>query len=144
MTSEMPTFREQVSEKAFETMEWLITSLHQAKLTEEQFSAGVNAVFMTLSGLMDDSLFHLVSECAKEIHSEHPTLRRIFINGKAVMTARWKVASSDVVIVGSVIEDGVHREVKTHTKSFDTAKEALDYFNNGVSAFTKVGYVELF
>src|SRR3569832_1870617 len=49
----LPTIREELDRKAFETIDWLITSYDKGKLTEPQFHSGLNALFMATSGLVD-------------------------------------------------------------------------------------------
>ena len=54
---EIPSLQAEVNRKAVETLEWLTDSVMKKKISQEQFSTGVDALFMAASGLVSDRDF---------------------------------------------------------------------------------------
>ena len=60
---EVPVLQDEINRKALDTLAWLTLSVHNDKITAEQFSTGVDALFMAVSGLVTDKDFiHMISE----------------------------------------------------------------------------------
>jgi len=58
--SALPTLQEEVNRKAFETITWLTLAVTQKKITPEQFSTGIDSLFMAVSGLVTDKDFIII------------------------------------------------------------------------------------
>lgn len=52
--SAVPVLQDEVNRKAIDTLTWLTLAVHHEKITAEQFSTGVDTLFMALSGLVTD------------------------------------------------------------------------------------------
>jgi hypothetical protein len=52
--SGVPVLQDEVNRKAVDTLIWLGMSLHHGKISVDQFSTGVDALFMAVSGLVTD------------------------------------------------------------------------------------------
>ncbi len=50
----VPILQDEVNRKAFDTIAWLTLAVTQGKITPEQFSTGIDALFMATSGLVTD------------------------------------------------------------------------------------------
>ena len=69
--SGVPVLQDEVNRKALESLSYLITALHHKKITPEQFSTGVDVLFMAVSGLVTDKDFiHLIGETQHMIEKE--------------------------------------------------------------------------
>ena len=67
----VPVLQDEVNRKALETMSYLVTALHHKKITADQFSTGVDVLFMAVSGLVTDKDFiHIVGEAQHMIDKE--------------------------------------------------------------------------
>jgi hypothetical protein len=133
--TEIPTLQEELDRKAFETLEWLTYSVDQGRITPEQFSVGVDVLFMTVSGLLKKDFINLITEAQRLCPSEPPVLKRSFTDGTALMTARW-VVGAEAVSVGRF-------GGKSAVKEFDTAREAKDWFGAIAVSLAAKGYKEI-
>lgn len=69
--NEVPVLQDEVNRKALDTLAWLVTSVHHGKISADQFSTGVDALFMAVSGLVTDRDFiHLIGEAQYIIEEE--------------------------------------------------------------------------
>jgi hypothetical protein len=134
--TEIPTLQEEIDRKAFETLEWLTYSLDQGRLTPEQFSTGVDVLFMTVSGLLRNDFIGLVTEAQKLCPSEPLVLKRCFSDGAALMKVEWTVGS-DKVSMGRPFGG------KSAVKEFDTAREAKTWFEAIGGSLAAKGYKEI-
>lgn len=50
----VPVLQDEINRKALETIAWLTLSVTHGKITAEQFSTGIDALFMATSGLVTD------------------------------------------------------------------------------------------
>jgi len=67
----VPVLQDEVNRKAFEALSYLTTAVHHGKITPEQFSTGVDVLFMAVSGLVTDPDFiHIISEAQYIIDKE--------------------------------------------------------------------------
>lgn len=118
----VPTLSEEIDRKAFETIEWLFHSLHEGRLTQDQFSAGVDTLFMAVSGLTKNEFIDLITLAQAECGASAPMLKRVFVDGDAVKCVTTWVVGSDTV---ELTRPGA----KSLEKMFDTSREARDWFN---------------
>jgi hypothetical protein len=67
----VPVLQDEVNRKAIETMSYLVTALHHRKINADQFSTGVDVLFMAVSGLVTDKDFiHIITEAQALINKE--------------------------------------------------------------------------
>jgi hypothetical protein len=50
----VPVLQDEVNRKALETIAWLTLAVTHGKITTDQFSTGIDALFMATSGLVTD------------------------------------------------------------------------------------------
>lgn len=79
----VPVLQDEVNRKALESMSYLITALHHKKITPDQFSTGVDVLFMAVSGLVTDRDFiHIITEAQAAIDKEKK-------NGTQTTSGAW-------------------------------------------------------
>lgn len=137
----LPTLREELDRKVFETIEWLVVGLDKARFTPEQFSMGMNTLFMTVSGIADKDFIGIVTEAQKECEDVKPHIKRSFHapDEAEIVSIHWNVNSDRIVITkrsfglahGGTIKD------------FDTAKEARAFVDKFAALMLTKGWVEL-
>jgi hypothetical protein len=67
----VPVLQDEVNRKAFDALSYLTTAVHHGKITPEQFSTGIDVLFMAVSGLVTDPDFiHIISEAQYIIDKE--------------------------------------------------------------------------
>lgn len=106
----VPNLKDELNRKTFDTIEWLFDSVRGGKLSHQQFSTGVDAVFMAVNGLVGDSILEIVT-AADEIAGKKPAVeRRAFARQGTVVVVSWEVGAYEYTYkaIGAVA-----RKVKT-------------------------------
>ena len=67
--SEFPTIREEIERKAVDTAVWLLEKHEAGEMTDEQLFIGQQVLFMTISGLVGQEVFELISAEMPEMES---------------------------------------------------------------------------
>lgn len=67
--SEIPVLQDEINRKAMDTLTWLALSLQRGSITPEQYSTGVDALWMAVSGLVSDPDFVPIMSVANGIAS---------------------------------------------------------------------------
>ena len=61
--SGVPVLQDEVNRKAYDALSYLTMAVTHKKITPEQFSTGVDVLFMAVSGLVNDRDFiHIIGE----------------------------------------------------------------------------------
>jgi hypothetical protein len=61
--SGVPVLQDEVNRKAYDALSYLTMAVTHKKITPEQFSTGVDVLFMAVSGLVSDRDFiHIIGE----------------------------------------------------------------------------------
>lgn len=111
--SAVPTIRDELNRKTFETIEWLAVSHDLGKITEGQFNTGVDAVFMSVAGLVSDSVMEVVTAASASITDRQDLqVRRHFIRRNRIVTLEWAADQCDVRMVVRV--DGAKAKDKNY------------------------------
>lgn len=64
--SGVPDLQSEVNRKAFDTLSWLTLAVTDKRITPDQFSTGVDALFMAVSGLVSDRDFiYMITEAQR-------------------------------------------------------------------------------
>ncbi|UUZ75435.1 hypothetical protein LP414_27350 [Polaromonas sp. P1(28)-13] len=92
----IPVLQDEVNRKAFNTMEWLFSSLNSGNMSPRQFSTGVDALFMTTSGLVDDAMMTLMAEADALTEKGEQLEKSFFIKGNTTMRLTWGVGSNAI------------------------------------------------
>ncbi|PLC44504.1 hypothetical protein C0Q88_07440 [Ralstonia pickettii] len=135
----MPTVQEELDRKTFETLEWLFGAVRRGNLTQDQFSTGVDTLFMAVSGLLGKDFIDLITAAQAECSNEAPVLKRVFVNGKKILVIKWTVGSTRVTVgkrVNGLATGG-------HIKDFDSALDAKNTFEHLCHVVTSKGFEEI-
>jgi hypothetical protein len=153
--------------KAFEALSWLINSVHQCKITEEQFNTGVDVLFMAVSGLVPEHtlteedvikaamagrmpdargprFIDVITDCQKEIENVYPILKRVLFNHAdgSFKVFQWQAGDSFVTCTTCVKGGSTATKSRLDFDSPVKAKTALDRVASP-DALLKFGYVEV-
>ncbi len=140
---EKSLLRQELDRKTFETFEWLLHSVENGNLTKDQFSVGVDTLFMAVSGLVDKKFIGLVTETRHLCDAEsRSSVKRIFHapNKDSLIIFSWRAGQSRVIVVHYECGEAIQSKAQL----FDDAKQARDYFENIGKKMQKSEYVEIF
>lgn len=137
----LPSLREELNRKTFETIEWLFSGVEKGRLTEQEFSVAIDALFMAVSGLVGQEFLEMFSaadaECKgiKRVQKRHfhaPADDKIvtlsWVPGEARITTTERVSG---IAVGGKVTD------------YDSAQFAAQLFKTVETSFEKKGWIEL-
>ena len=134
---------DELSRKTFDALNFLVLGVQHGRLTEDQFSTGVDALFMVTSGLVDESFTKLISEAQKLCPKGKSEVRRIFFKEEAGemkhVRASW-IPGEDVIVVARLIGGTAYKGSKSE---YDTAKQAQEALGMLGSKLEAKGWVEL-
>lgn len=133
----LPTLREELDRKSFATLDWLFTSLEQGKLTPEQFSTGIDALFMATAGLVDQEITTIVTGASGM--ARKGAFKRILLRHEVTcMLTRVAGASSFLM---TVYQAG--KQVSERVQECDSSQAAKSAMERLVQAMVAKGYVEI-
>lgn len=133
----IPTLQEELNRKAFRSVDWLFTSLDNGKLTPEQFSAGIDALFMAVSGLVDEDVVDLITAADKM--AKKGIFKRIFVQGANTIVLSCVAGASSFVIAS--YHEG--RSYSERIKECDSSRKAMEMFETYARGLAAKGYMEL-
>jgi hypothetical protein len=119
-----PTIHEEIERKAWQTLEWLSESFHKGRLTEQQFSTGYDALFMAVSGLVDDGGFlEAVSEAGNLANSSKYVTKRHFhhVEKDEIVTFCWHPGEDNVTLIRRINGVAVNGKNAIHKDAKDAA-----------------------
>lgn len=135
----LPTLREELDRKVWESISWLITGVTKGRLTEEQFSTGLDALFMAVAGLTNEEFIHLITDAQDECKAVKAGVRRHFAMDDHTITLSWTVGEDRVVV--SKKQGGF--AVGGSVKDFDDAAAAKAWLAEFADKLELKGYMEL-
>ena len=111
--SVMPTLQEELDRKTHETLEWLILGRDQCRLSDIQFEAGTDALFMAVSGLVDKDFIEIITEARREPVLDKATYKRLLVKqdewGEDHRVVKWTAGDDFFSVVrlagGKVVEN---------------------------------------
>lgn len=107
--SVVPVLQDEINRKAMETLEWLFLGLHKHRLTVEQFSTGIDTIFMAIAGLCNDDIMDLMTAADIETRDEtDPRDKRVYVRGRA-MAVIERSLNDDAVRI-RVLYDGEYKK----------------------------------
>lgn len=137
--SQLPTLKEELDRKAFETIDWLATSFDQGKLTNAQYAAGLEALFMAVSGLCDDEIVDLITTASGIAGAPLALDKRHFIKGDTLVSLTRAGGQEEYHL--AVRKNGV--VTSSQVKTFDSAKAAQEAARQCADKLLAMGYAEL-
>lgn len=135
----LPTLKEELDRKSFETIDWLATAYDHGKLTNAQYAAGLEALFMAVSGLCDQEIFELISVASGIAGVSVSLEKRHFIKDEFAISLTWAGGQEEFHTL--VRKEGI--AMNSRTRCYDTAKEARAAFAEMAEKILAMGYVEL-
>jgi hypothetical protein len=139
---DLPTLREELDRKVFETLNWMITGHAKGILTADQFSMGMDTLFMAVNGLVDKDFVQIIST-TQDMTRGNPAMpvRRVFRHKESDSTVifTWKPGSFSFTLTrytGHMLTD-------EQEKPFDEREHARDYVLAVHKVLEKKGYIEL-
>jgi len=136
----LPTIREELDRKTFETIEWLAVSHDLGKITDGQFNTGVDAVFMSVAGLVNYSIMEIVSAASRSIDRHDLKVRRHFARLGVVVTLEWAAGEGNYRWVTRASNDSI---LEDKVKTFDTPAMALEKMNKAADRLIGMAFTEL-
>lgn len=114
--------RIELNRKAFETMDWLVKGVHRGTLSKDQFSIGVDTLFMATSGLTDERMVQIVTAAQEMCNKEPVTRKRYFCNDRGeIITFSWTVGYSSFVVLKRVMG----QLVSSAKRDFENPEQAI-------------------
>ncbi len=139
---DLPTLREELDRKTFETLNWMITGHAKGILTADQLSMGVDTLFMAVSGLVDKDFIGIITS-TQDMVKGNPAMpvRRVFRSTAqdATVIFVWKPGSFGI---GMQRYEGSTLVADTG-KEFPEREQARDYVLKVHEALGKKGFIEL-
>lgn len=140
-TYAIPTLREELDRKVMDTLEWLVLGRQRGRLTELQFSAGIDTLFMAVSGLVGEEFIHMITEAQSLAGANKVVLKRHFKapTGDKIMSFAWTPGEDSIYITDRVVGIPVGGAVK----GYINAETAARMFNGVDGVMKEKGWIEL-
>lgn len=135
----LPTLKEELDRKSFKTVEWLYSSLERGRITPAQFSTGLDALFMAVSGITDDGVVELITAGTGAASKEVARLRRVFIKGEVMVALTWVVAGEDL----EVAQFRAGARIGDERKPMGSPVAAREALNTAAFRLLSAGYDEV-
>lgn len=138
----LPTLKEELDRKSFETVEFLYNALDIGKLTIQQFSAGLDALFMATAGLTNASVIDLISAGSSYVDANKDKFvdKRALYGADGTVVALTRKLGADTFLI-DIYRGG--KRIKQEIKDFTLAKQASDAMERTVERLLAGGYAEL-
>lgn len=137
--SDLPTTRDELDRKTFDTIEWLLASYDKNCISATQLRTGVDSVFSAISGMVSESIFELVSAASVDVAGAQDCVKRVILGKVETYILKWLVGESSFSI--SAFKDRV--EIKKIEQCCETATEAKNLFNKLADNLINVGGIEI-
>ncbi|WKZ86277.1 hypothetical protein N5B55_04825 [Ralstonia pickettii] len=135
----MPTVQEELDRKTFETLEWLFSAVQLGKMTPDQFSTGVDTLFMAVSGLLGKDFIDLITAAQQECSDTKPLMKRVFVKGNEILAVEWPVGTTKLTVSKRVNGLACGHVVK----EWDHTRGAKNAFAELCASVQNKGYQEL-
>lgn len=137
----LPTLKDELDRKVFETIEYLVSAVHKGRMTQAQVSASLDTLFMAVSGLVDNDFINIITEAQNVAGSDKSVVKRHFVlpDRDIIQTISWIPGTSTLTTCqreGGMATGGA-------VKEFDSVAKAAQAFYRIGESFEKKGWVEL-
>lgn len=68
----LPTIKQELSRKSIETLEYLVNERKRGQITNDQYSVGLDVLFMTCNGIVESDFIDLVTLAGEEVEAPKP------------------------------------------------------------------------
>jgi len=131
--------KNELSRKTYEAIEWLANGLNKGKFTEGQFTTAVDAVFMTVAGLVNYPIMEIVAAASQSCERLDANEKRHFVKANHSISFTWIADSDSCRAVGR--KDGV---ISTDKRmEYETPELARAAMNKAADKLLTIGYTEL-
>lgn len=137
----LPTLKDELDRKTFETIEYLVGAVHKGRMTQAQVSASLDTLFMAVSGLVDNDFIDIITAAQDVAGSDKSVVKRHFAlpGSDIVQTVSWVPGTEKIT--------SCRRESGMATggtiKDYDSVAIAAKAFRVIGDAMEKKGWVEL-
>ena len=140
-TSALPTLKDELDRKVFETIEYLTGAAHKGRMTKAQVSASLDTLFMTVSGLVDNDFINIITEAQTVVGGDKSVVKRHFAlpSSGIIQTVSWVPGTEKIVFCrreGGFATGGT-------VKDYDSVAIAAKAFYASGDVMEKKGWVEL-
>lgn len=137
----LPTLKDELDRKTFETIEYLVGAVHKGRMTKAQVSASLDALFMAVSGLVDNDFIDIITAAQDVAGSDKSVVKRHFVlpGRDIIQTISWIPGTEKLTTCqreGGMATGGA-------VKEFDSVAKAAQAFYRIGESFEKKGWVEL-
>lgn len=130
ISSGIPTIREELDRKIALSLDWLIASRSNGKITDEACSVASDAIFMAASGLVNDAFMEVITSIGSWLDGEQnrPALCHVFLTPEGkTLTVTWRPGAD---VVSLITADGTtkhqsYEDPKSARAAFDTLPAKL-------------------
>jgi len=134
-----PPLKDELARKTYDAIAYLCTGLDHGKLTKDQFSTGMDVVFLVTAGLVPSDVIDAVSESQTALQGHKTVEKRSFIKSETVMTFK-RVAGEPRVTVTQWLAGVNHDET---TREFLTSADAAEFMRTVGDRLLSKGFSEL-
>ncbi|MFM0095603.1 hypothetical protein PQQ87_08320 [Paraburkholderia nemoris] len=134
-----PPLKDEIARKTYDALAFLCTGLDHGKLTKDQFSTGMDVVFLITAGLVPSDVIDAVTESQSTLAGHKTVERRSFVNRDMIMTFK-RVAGEPKVTVTQWLAGVNHNET---TREFLTSAEAAHFMKTVGDRLSRKGFSEL-
>lgn len=140
--SDMPTLKDELDRKVFETIEYLISAERKGRMTKAQVSASLDTLFMAVSGLVDNDFINIITEAQTVVDGDKSVVKRHFIlSGRGIIqTVAWVPGTGKFTTCQRNLVRG---RVTSAVKEFDSVEKAARSFARLGDGFESKGWIEL-
>ena len=75
----IPTLKEELDRKVFETIEYLVSAVRKGRMTQAQVSASLDTLFMAVSGLVGSDFIDIITEAQSYVGTDKSVVKRHFV-----------------------------------------------------------------
>lgn len=139
--SDLPTLRDELDRKVFETIDYLVGAVARGRMTKAQASAGLDTLFMAVNGLVDSDFINIITEAQSVFNCDKSVVRRHFVlpDRNIIQSVSWIPGTDKFTTCQR--ENGY--AVAGAVKEFDSVAKAGQAFERIGEGFEKKGWVEL-
>lgn len=137
----LPTLKDELDRKVFETIDYLVSAIHRGRMTKMQVSASLDALFMAVSGLVDNDFIEIITEAQKFVAGDKSVVKRHFVlpDHDIIQTVTWTPGTNKL----TTCQRNSGYATGGAVKEFDSVEKAAKAFRVIGEGFERKGWVEL-
>lgn len=133
-----PELKQELDRKVMDTIRWLFSKAHDGSITDEQFSTGIDTLFMSVSGLVSPDFMPLIDAASDECANIKPCMRAVMMNWpEGIIALEWFAGSCDVRVSRTNMDDG---ETVACARTMETPAMARNLFQKTRDSLSAKGW----